>query len=356
MFDKPPPPVLQNVSLTQQMLKTRGRNIVYEEDSKKGKENKLKSILGGIGIKGKYNPSDELNHPFSLLSVKQEEEFQHYYANIDLSPTSYCGATRMLNRKPYDRDSYLAGCKMRAQSGTKEKIRFIITNVETHYAPKTISNLYNNIYSSFKKGDTLKEPSYLKNHYLTTVGAIFKKNNDSQNGNGNGNGANYTQYKDVIFLRGKTIPTKPGEISKTVMSYIKYNIPNYGPRFYIEAREGFESASYKESLETLFLLPHECHVSEMDNSNANGVAKFVRWIQNYMYTKKMIKKNGKCKNPDNDDFSRDIKTNNIVNPNDILAYVDFYNTPGFKSLWGRIPEPEENGPDRHIIEVIFYFN
>lgn len=298
------------------------------------------------GLNKKKNKNRKTERDFYEDTINNEND----NTVPDTGDLYYESITRT-KKLPYNRETYLAECKKKADHGSKNPLNFIVTKVETHYAPKVLTYLYEK-----------NRPAYINNSYLTTVGVVNPKKKGSNNSSGNKSDQQQQQqqvkYKDVICVRGRTIPLNPGEKSKTVVAYVKYTLPNYGPRVYFEAREGFNDFSYIESNETLNVIDPSAQVSEM--KSCDGVDRFVRWLQNYMFTKKNIKKNGRTYDTSNAmeedgggkfDFSESISTYNTINPDNFISYSYLFNVPGYKSLWGRIPEPEENGPDRHILEV-----
>jgi hypothetical protein len=235
----------------------------------------------------------------------------------DLSKVYY-RTTRSVPHVPYEREKYLKECNHRSKTaGPFPKLNFIITKVETQYPPNIIHNFYQ---SNYRLDST--------NHFLIRQG--------KQDG----------KFKDMIFVRGRTIPTIEFPKSKTVLAYVDYKLP-YGPKIYLEAREGFDDCSTC-SYEELSEISQRIDPAASVTNCRDGVSKFIRWIQNYLFVKLNQQKESLNMNGSKNDYS---KQRVYFDPNCILSYTYLYNIPGYKSVWGRIPDPEEGGPDRHIIEV-----
>lgn len=253
---------------------------------------------------------DDMRHVYKdkKLGSKDGKTWKRNDKSIDNGGEKYYNTTkRNYSIYKYDRSDYLKKCLEKSTMVDNNKklplLNFIITRVETHYPPKVISNLYTD-------GNGIKKR--YPDNFLIKYG---------KEGN---------QYKDLIFVRGRTIPTEPTTKSKTVFAYINYKNP-YGPKIYLESREGFENAIYSQTQKMMDYLDPEANVGYCKD----GVDKFIRWIQNYMYTK--MKSNN--------------KGSNYINPSSILTYTYYENIPKYKTMWGRIPEPEEGGPNRYIIEL-----
>lgn len=178
-------------------------------------------------------------------------------------------------------------------------------------------------------------------------------------------------YRDMVFMRGRTL-----DGGRPVYAFLDYDFRDYGPRIYLEAREGFENATYVEETQVTDNVSRyrdsKATISSLCSSS-NGVSghcRFVRWLQNYMFSKICnLNCNGKYKNRDRigsgyssnaegegdeegeEGGERKWTPSTIVEPWMIKSFVLHRNRKGIKTLYGHVPEPERGGPDRHVIQI-----
>jgi DNA polymerase elongation subunit (family B) len=265
-------------------------------------------IENADGVEGDANDCEEDND----LSLSEKFNLSKLYYKT----------TKRANLALYNRDAYLQECKDRTRKcDPNSSVNIIITKVETQYVPSVINDIFS------------------KENIETQIYGIKSKHFLVEHGKQDG------KFKDLIFVRGKTIPTQSNPISKTVLAYVSYKWP-YGPKIYLESREGFDDyASYEEVQQVQSMIDTEANVSNC----SSGPSKFIRWIQNYMFMKTQERK--RLRESGMDNYSSDANNNFYFDPNSILSFSYALNVPGYKSVWGRIPDPDDDGPNRHILEI-----
>jgi hypothetical protein len=256
--------------------------------------------------------------------IDQGEE-DLYYNNRSFI-TKFSPPFRTPPPEPYIRSQYLAECAHKAKSGKKEPLRFFVYSREVIYRKKYFPHVAINPNENYHNLPVMPSDNYINAHgKVKTYGAVS------------------TIDKDVIMLRGRTL-----DGGHPVFAFIDYNHDDISPCFYLEAREGFDNASYKElpgvaeHARKNKLAIDQKFGGSLGAPGSSVADKFVRWIQNYMYYALTAKvPNSKA----------DVPKNHLVDPNVIVSYTYLYNHPGARTIYGYTPDPECGGPNRYIIKV-----
>jgi DNA polymerase elongation subunit (family B) len=238
------------------------------------------------------------------------------------------GVTRRVKPGPrHDPEVQKQLCKKEASSGLRAPINFYITAVETLNATK--------MYPFDKLYAREDQPDYIEHGAVTNIGTVTELSQYSN--------AQSSRYKDLIFFRGRKCPN--GNQVFGVVDYSDYNeidnVMTFGPRFYVEAREGFDGFSYSNSFDKDDILPSEAK----EYKSTDSVDKFIRWVQNYMFVKQ------KNKQPDIYTPIDPKQRSYITNPNSIISYCTRFNEEGYKTFYGYVPDKENHGPDRYVLEI-----
>lgn len=265
------------------------------------------------------------------LRTDDDHQDQDLYYNTRAYITKFTPPFRAPIPKPYIRSQYLEECARVSRSGKNPPLQFFVYSREVIYRKKQFANVALNQQNS----NNGSRPTMPSDHYIKTHARVKTH-------------ATVTDIdKDVILLRGRTLHG-----GHPVFAFIDYHHDDISPCFYVEAREGFDDATYNELPDVLGTVrPHHLSIAQgfggsMESSKTHkptGVDKFVRWLQNFMYHALSPKKNeyGKAHVP----------KDHLIDPNIIVSYTWLHNVPGAKTMYGYTPDPSEGGPNRSIIKV-----
>jgi hypothetical protein len=267
---------------------------------------------------------DPLENQFYSLSLHPKN------TNWQISP--YIPPQRVPAPLVYKRSEYLKQCESNAHKGlglvSRTPLRFFLYGRETIYKKKHFQGVSTNDKDQTKHH--FSPDNYFEKHGKVKVNGVMTRTD-----------------KDVIMLRGRTL-----EGDAPVFAFLEYDHAEFSPCFYVEAMEGFDNSSYTELPEVIAITSkHNLSISQSfgggmattAHRKPDGVDKFIRWIQNYMFY--ALSSGGR--NGHNGHQTEEC----LIDPSIIISYAYMYNHPGAKTIYGYTPEPSQGGPNRYFIKV-----
>jgi DNA polymerase elongation subunit (family B) len=268
-----------------------------------------------------------------------------------------------LQYESYNRNDGLSKAKKESEKIPKENRKkqfFFFNHCETIYAPYHFQEEY--VSKIPGKEPTIRLEDNLLLGMSTLVDGRIKGRDREDIESSKKKNLEY--HRDLIFFRGRTL-----DDGRPVYALVDYDVSSYGPTMFLEAREGFDVSSYMEDEKTVVSLPSRNHEVNGLSEETPGHVKFVRWFQNYMFgkiseanpfgnyikTKLYAKKNSnKSLSASSDGGEDDCERSScfpLVEPWTIKSFLLHKNRKGIKTIYGYIPEPEDGGPDRYVLQL-----